>query len=143
MKKIDNRFIIIENENEFRDKVKEQKKDDVELAELLNGLAKEDMHKQFNFALLNLGTLLQTISIFFDLKEDEFKKILELKKQQVQQRKITLIVNEINEKINLKYDLDEETNIIKEIFVYEDNTYIRLNKVKFIQLLFTFFLILL
>ena len=99
MKKIDNRFIIIENENEFRDKVKEQKKDDVELAELLNGLAKEDMHKQFNFALLNLGTLLQTISIFFDLKEDEFKKILELKKEQVQQRKITLIVNEINEKI--------------------------------------------
>ena len=94
------------------------------------------MHKQFNFALLNLGTLLQTISIFFDLKEDEFKKILELKKEQVQQRKITLIVNEINEKINLKYDLDEETNIIKEIFVYEDNTYIRLNKVKFIQLLF-------
>lgn len=136
MKKTKNKFIIIENEEEFQEKVEQQHADDIELAELLNNLAQKNMHKQFNFALLNLGTLLQTISIFFDLKQSEIEKILQLDKDQIKQRKITIIINEINEKINLKYELDEETTIIKEIFVYENDSYIKINKVLFIQLLF-------
>lgn len=136
MKKVKNRFEIITSEEDFQIKVEEQHKDDIELAELLSNLADKNMHKQFNFALLNLGTLMQTISVFFDLKQNEIEKILKLEKEQIKQRKITIIINEINEKINLKYDLDEETTIIKEIFAYDNESYIKINKTLFIQLLF-------
>ena len=131
-----NRFIMLETEEEFKKYEELQQQDNIELANLFNDLAEKGMRQEFNFALLNIGTLLQTISVFLELKNKEVDKIFKLEKDQIKQRKMTVIINEINEKINLKYDLDEDTEIAKTIYGYDGLCYLRINKTLFIQLLF-------
>lgn len=131
-----NNFKIITEEDELQENLQQQVEDDAELVSFLSKLVEQSKHKEFNFAILNIGTLMQTISVFFYLKEKEIDDILKLKSDSVKQRKITVIINELNEKINLKYGFDENAEIITKIFVYEDNSYLNINKKLFVQLLF-------
>lgn len=135
MTKKKNNFLIIEDEEIFNEHSQLQLQEDSNVIDFLQTLVEKENHKEFNFVILNLGVLLQTISVFFNLKEKEINNILELRSSSVQQRKITVIINEINEKINLKYDFDENTEIITKIFVYQENSYLMINKVSFLKLL--------
>lgn len=131
-----NNFQIITEEEDFNKCFQQQVEDDAELVSFLSTLVEQEKHREFNFAILNIGTLMQTISVFFYLKEKEINDILQLKSDSVKQRKITVIVNELNEKINLKYGFDENAEVITKIFVYEENSYLNINKKLFVQLLF-------
>lgn len=136
MAKKKNNFEIITEEEVYQKYFDEQIKDDTELINSLMALVEQEQHKDLNFAILNLGTLLQTISIYFELKTNEIEKILALEKDAIKQRKMTVIINEINEKINLKYGFDENIEVITKIFIYENNSYIKINKLLFLRLLF-------
>lgn len=136
MTKPKNSFKVLQTDEEFAEKQEEKYLENKELAELLNDLAQNNMYEQFNFALLNLGTLLQTISVFFDFKQKEIDKILQLEKNPIKQRKMTVIINEINEKVQLKYNLDPSINVVKEIYIYDGLSYINIKKKIFIEYLF-------
>ena len=131
-----NNFEIIEEESVFKEHFDRQLQSDTDLVNFFLTLVEEKKHSDLNFAILNVGTLLKTISIFFDLKKNEMEKILALENESVRQRKITVIINEINEKINLKYGFDENTEIITKIYIYEDGSYMEINKLLFVKLLF-------
>lgn len=130
-----NNFTIIKNEEEFDEHIQEKIKEDSEVLEFLQSIVDAQNHKQFNFAILNLGVLLQIVKIFFDLKENEMNDIMKIDNPPLRQRKLTIIFNELNEKINLKYDFDSETEIISQIFFYESECYIHINKILFLKLL--------
>lgn len=129
-------FSIIEDKEEFDANVLEQYADDAKLVEILDKLVQDGKHKELNFSLVGMGTMLQTLSIFLKLKTDEINDILKLEKDRIRQRRMNIIINEVNEKINLKYDFEEETAIVKKIFIYDNQSYMIIDKVKFIELLF-------
>lgn len=45
------------------------------------------------------------------------------------------MLKELNQKINLRFELDEDTIIIPSLVIYEDEGYLMINKTLFAQLL--------
>lgn len=124
-------FEIVDTEARFVYLQETQLADDYEL---LNHLKMLD-HPKLNFALLNIGTLLQTTSIFFELKQNEIESALSLEKDKIRDRRMKEMVRELNEKINLRYGLDPESEIIEKIYIYEGQSYLLINKFNFITVL--------
>lgn len=92
--------------------------------------------RRFNFTLLNLGTLMKICAIELEFKSDEIDNILKLEKGRTRTRKMTFIIRELNKKINLRYEFDEETEIIPSLYTYKGNGYIYVDKQTFIKLLY-------
>ena len=84
-------FSIIEDEEEFNANVLEQYADDAKLVEILDKLVEDGKHKELNFSLVGIGTMLQTLSIFLKLKTDEINDILKLEKDRMKQRRMNII----------------------------------------------------
>ncbi len=68
--------------------------------------------RRFNFTLLNLGTVMKICAIELDFKLDEIENSLKLEKDKARNRKMNFILKELNKKINLRYDFNEETEIV-------------------------------
>lgn len=108
--------------------------DNINLAQRLQRLADDEDDVGFNTALLHIGMLLQIISAALNIKKPEIDKLME-PSARVRQRKMEIIVKEINEKINLRYDFDEDTEILRALFTYQDNGYLLLDKSHFLNLI--------
>lgn len=115
-------------DEEFQELVDEQSQDDDFVYEELGTFN----HKEFNFALLNLGSLLKIISIYFELKQDNIESYLKLEKEATRDSKMEKIVKELNTKINLRYEFPEDLEIIKGLYTYENEGYLSIDKYAFL-----------
>ena len=92
--------------------------------------------RRFNFTLLNLGTVMKICAIELDFKSDEIEHSLKLEKDKARNRKMNFILKELNKKINLRYDFDEETEIVPSLYTYDGRGYIYVDKTTFVKLLY-------
>lgn len=120
---------------EFNQKQQEQIEDDKKLIQLMQEFLDDGAHRNINFVLLNIGNLLKICSIYLELKQDNIESFLKLEKESTKNKKMYIIVKEMNEKINLRYEFDEDTTVVEELYVFEGRGYIHINKAKFVSLL--------
>lgn len=92
--------------------------------------------RRFNFTLLNIGTLMKICAIELEFKQDEIESTLQLEKERTRNRKMAFILKELNKKINLRYDFDEEIEIVPSLYTYQDRGYIYVDKTTFVKLLY-------
>lgn len=92
--------------------------------------------RRFNFTLLNLGTLMKICAIELEFKAEEIDNILKLEKEKTRDRKMTFILKELNKKINLRYDFEEDIEIVPSIYTYKERGYIYVDKSSFVKLLY-------
>lgn len=90
-------------------------------------------HKEFNFAILNIGDLLKTISIYFGFIDPQIQEAI--KNKQGTSRKMNKFIKDLNQKINLRYELDEDLNIVENLVLYNGELYLFINKNKFLEIL--------
>lgn len=128
-------FRDIENEEEFTELQLLQMEDDKKFVQNLNDFMENEQHRHLNFVLINVGNLLKICSIYLDMKAEKIEQFLKIEKLQTRNRKMNNVVSELNEKINLRYEFDDNTEIIEELYVFEGNGYIKINKSKFLELL--------
>lgn len=107
----------------------EQIEDDDKLYTLLGKLT----HKEFNFALLNLGSLLKIIAIYFELKQPNIEDFLKLDKERTRTIKMEKIVKELNTKINLRYEFPDDFEVIEGLYTYNNEGFLLINKTAFLK----------
>lgn len=90
-------------------------------------------HKELNFALLNLGNMLQVCAMYFEVKQDNIESYLKLEKDRLKNTRMKTIVEELNQSINLRFDLPEGTEVILGLFIYEGQSYISIDKMLFLS----------
>lgn len=108
--------------------------DNRNVAKRLTQLSENEDDVGFNTALLHLGMLLQIIAAALNIKKPEIDKLMEPESRS-RQRKMEIIVKELNEKINLRYEFDEDVEILIALFTYKDKGYLLLDKSAFIDLI--------
>ena len=113
----------------FEDFKVEQTADDDFVYEELGGYS----HKDFNFALLNLGSLLKIIAIYFELKQDNINDYMKLEKELTRDSKMEKIAKELNAKINLRYEFPEDVEVIKGLYTYKTDGYLLIDKLTFLR----------
>ena len=88
-------------------------------------------HKEFISAMINIGTLFDIISTYcFFL---DMNSLVNTTKSR--DRKINKALNDLNKRINLEYDFDEEITIVQEGVLYQDEIYLFINKCQFIKIM--------
>lgn len=117
------------NDKDFELFDKKQKRDDEQLKEYIQGLS----HKQLNFTILNLGNMLQVCAIYFELKQENIESYLKLEKDKLKTSRMETIIKELNQSINLRFEFDEDTEVVEGLFIYDNESYILLNKMEFIS----------
>ena len=117
------------NDEEFENLQARQERDDKLLKKYIQSLN----HKQLNFAILNLGNVLQICAIYFELKQENIESYLKLEKEKLKKTRMETIVKELNQSINLRFEFPEDTEIVEGLFIYEDQSYMSLNKMEFMS----------
>lgn len=123
-------------EERFNELFEDKIKDDKDVLDFLTQCYERKDDRRFNFTLLNLGTVMKICAIELELKGKEIEDYLKLDKDRTRDRKMAFILKELNRKINLRYDFDEETEIVTCLYTYEGNGYIYVDKSTFCKLLF-------
>lgn len=90
-------------------------------------------HKELNFALLNLGNMLQICAMYFEVKQENIESYLKLEKDRLKNTRMKTIVEELNQSLNLRFDLPEGTEVILGLFIYEGQSYISIDKMLFLS----------
>ena len=125
-------FYNIEDEEEFENFMAKQHDDDQLLKEKFENYS----HREFNFCLINMGIMLDIIRGYFHFERDRITDdIMSLEKDKIKNRRINKIVRDLNEKINLRYEFDEDTMIVSSLAVYNDEAYLLINKSLFADLI--------
>ena len=120
---------LTEDVDGFTDFKKKQFDDDEKVKRYLDSLE----HKEFISALLHLGTLIETISIYMDFIRDQIDDTIKNTSAQSRNRKMNKFIKDLNIKINLEYDFDEKTVIIEDCILFEDEIFIFFNKSQFLK----------
>ena len=125
-------FYNIDNEEEFENFMARQHDDDALLKEKFADFS----HRQFSFCLLNVGVMLDIIRGYFHFERDRITNdIMSLEKDKIKNRRINKIVRDLNEKINLRYEFDEDTMIVPSLAVYNNEAYLLIDKCLFVDLI--------
>ena len=103
------------NAEEFGALQYRQKKDDDNLKKHIQSLN----HKELNFTILNLGNMLQVCAMYFEIKQDNIESYLKLEKERLRISRMETIVKELNQSINLRFEFDEDSEIVLGLFNYE------------------------
>ncbi|WP_296848118.1 hypothetical protein [uncultured Methanobrevibacter sp.] len=125
-------FYNIDSEEDFENFMARQHDDDV----LLKEKFAEYSHRQFNFCLINIGIMLDIVRGYFHFERDRITDdIMNLEKDKIRNRRINKIVRDLNEKINLRYEFDEDTMIVPSLAVYNNEAYLLIDKCLFVDLI--------
>ena len=123
------------NKKKFEELAQKKNEDNIKSAMFLKDLAINKNDRGYNFSLLHLGMLMQIASISLEIKQDEIEGYLKLEKEETRTRKMEMIIKEINNKINLRYDFDKKTEIVSCLYTYEGLGYVCIEKLEFLMLL--------
>ena len=121
------------NNEVFQKLADEKNKDNIESAKFLGQLAENKDDRRFNFSLLHLGMLMQIASISLEIKQDEIEGYLKLEKEETRTRKMEMIIKEINNQINTRYEFDKKTEIISCLYTHQGLGYICIEKLEFLK----------
>ena len=124
------------DEEKFNELYEAKLEDNRKVMEFLQEFIDNKDDRRFNFTLLNLGTVMKICAIELDFKSDEIEHSLKLEKDKARNRKMNFILKELNKKINLRYDFDEETEIVPSLYTYDGRGYIYVDKTTFVKLLY-------
>lgn len=124
------------DEEKFNELYEAKLEDNRTVMEFLQEFIDNKDDRRFNFTLLNLGTVMKICAIELDFKSDEIEHSLKLEKDKARNRKMNFILKELNKKINLRYDFDEETEIVPSLYTYDGRGYIYVDKSTFVKLLY-------
>lgn len=125
-------FYNIDSEEDFENFIARQHDDDA----LLKEKFAEYSHRQFNFCLINIGIMLDIVRGYFHFERDRITDdIMNLEKDKIRNRRINKIVRDLNEKINLRYEFDEDTMIVPSLAVYNNEAYLLIDKCLFVDLI--------
>ena len=124
-------FYIFEKREDFDEFMQAQHDDDNKLKEMFLEMS----HKEFQFALINIGTMLNIVLQYFTFEEQKIKDIQQFNRASTRSRKVNKMIKELNEKINLRYEFDEDTPIISSMCLYCDEAYLLINKTLFTKLI--------
>ena len=124
------------DENRFKELAQAKINDDKKVLDFLTKCCDKEDDRRFNFTLLNIGTLMKICAIELEFKQDEIEHTLQLEKQRTRDRKMNFVLKELNKKINLRYDFDEEIEIVPSLYTYEGRGYIYIDKSTFVKLLY-------
>lgn len=125
------KFYIFDEEEDFDNFVQAQHEDDNKLKEMFLKMS----HREFQFALTNIGMMLNIVLQYFAFEEQRVKDVQKLAKEKTRNRKVNKMIKELNEKINLRYDFDEKTAIIPSMCLYNNEAYLIINKSLFAELI--------
>lgn len=125
-------FQTFETEEEFDAFMKMQHDDDVKLKEMFANQS----HRAFQYSLINVGIMLDIIRGYFYFERQKLEEnIIQLEKEKVKNRRVNSMLKELNQKINLRFELDENTIIIPTLAIYKDEGYLMIDKSLFVELL--------
>lgn len=122
-------------DDEMYETLQEYKKADNKMvAKQLQQLANENRYVEFNTVLLHLGMLLQIVAASINIKQKELEEIIGDNSNSLQ-RKMDIIIKELNEKINLRYNFNEDTEILRYLYTYNNEGYVFIEKEMFVVLI--------
>ncbi len=125
-------FQEIETEEEFDVFVQQQHNDDDKLRKIFA----DQSHRAFQYSLINVGIMLDIVRGYFYFERQKLEdNIIKLDKDKVKNRRVNSMLKELNQKINLRFDLDEDTVVIPSLIVYQDEGYLMIDKSLFVELL--------
>lgn len=125
-------FKELKTEEEFDVFVKMQHNDDDKLREIFANQS----HRAFQYSLINVGIMLDIVRGYFHFERQKLEdNIIQLEKDKVKNRRVNSMLKELNQKINLRFELDEDTNVISSLVIYEKEGYLMINKSLFVELL--------
>ncbi len=116
----------VDDLNDFRKKIE---KDDFQLKKYFD----ECSHRDFISALIKIGVLFDIIGDYIDFLNDELKKVIESDDKNKKDRKINKFLNDLNKRINMEYDFDQDTFIVEEGILYDGEIYLFVRKYDFIN----------
>lgn len=120
---------LTDDEVGFQDFNKKQIDDD----ERLKQYFEKSNHKDFTFAILHLGVLLDTIATYCDFMKEQLQDMSQETSSRSLKRKANKFVKDINDRINSEYNFDDDTVIVEEMILFEDEFYLFFDKSHFIK----------
>ena len=124
------------DEDKFNELYEAKLADNKDVMIWLQKFIDEKDDRRFNFTLLNLGTVMKICAIELEFKQNEIEGVLDLKKERTRDRRMNFILKELNKKINLRYDFDEDIEIVPSLYTYKGRGYIYVDKSTFVKLLY-------
>ena len=128
-------FLYEVDEEKFEELGKRRFSDNKNVVTYLQELLDKGDDRRFNFTILNLGEVMKICAIELNLKANEIESYLMLEKSKMRDRRMNTIVKELNEKLNLRFNFEEDTEIVSHLYTYKGVGYIYINKTKFCSLL--------
>lgn len=118
-------FLEIETEDDFNIFMAKQHADDQALKDRFASYS----HREFQYCLINMGIMLDIVRGYFYFERQKIdENIVKLEKDKVKNRRVNKMLRELNQKINLRFELDEDTVIIPALAIYEEEGYLCINK---------------
>lgn len=128
-------FLYEVDDEKFEELGKRRFSDNKNVVAYLQELLDKGDDRRFNFTILNLGEVMKICAIELNLKANEIESYLMLEKSKMRDRRMNTIVKELNEKLNLRFNFEEDTEIVSHLYTYKGVGYIYINKTKFCSLL--------
>lgn len=130
------RYLHDVSEEKFDELYQAKIEDNKDVMVFLQKFIDENDDRRFNFTLLNLGTVMKICATELEFKSEEIEHALKLEKEKTRDRKMAFILKELNKKINLRYDFEDEIEIVPSLYTYDGRGYIYVDKSSFVKLLY-------
>lgn len=130
------RFLYEVDDEKFEELAQDKFADNKDVSDFLQKLVEDRDDRRFNFVILNLGEIMKICAIELNLKADEIEQYLKLEKDKIRDRRMNTIIKELNQKLNMRFNLDEKTELIPCLYTYKGVGYIYIDKIQFCKLLY-------
>lgn len=130
------KFLYEVDDEKFQELAEDKWADNKDVSDFLQKLVDDKDDRRFNFVILNLGEVMKICAIELNLKAKEIESYLQLEKDKIRDRRMNTIVKELNQKLNLRFNFDEEVEIVPCLYTYNGVGYIYIDKIGFCNLLY-------
>lgn len=128
-------FLYEIDEEKFIELGEKRLLDNKNVMDYLQTLLESRDDRRFNFTILNLGEVMKICAIELNLKANEIESYLKLEKSKMRDRRMNTIIKELNEKLNLRFNFNEKTEIVSCLYTHNGVGYIYIDKINFCNLL--------
>lgn len=115
---------LTDNTEDMMEFKKKQDQDDENLKKYFMNCT----HKELVSSIMHLGTLFDTVAVYF-----HFLDVEAMINANGRDRKINKALNDLNKKINLEYEFDDNIAIVEEGVLYDGEIYLFINKCQFVK----------
>lgn len=91
-------------------------------------------HKEFISAIMHLGTLFDTITVYLSFIQPQIDDTIKNLEGNNRNRKMNKYIKDLNTRINSEYDFDEDTFVVEEAVLFDGELYLFINKCRFLKM---------